>query len=1145
MCAGKERGRRGFALVATISVMVLLVMIALAMLSLSAIELRSRGSQEAEMTARANARLALMLAIGQLQSELGPDRRISARADILAQDASTLKNAHFTGVWDSRQDLTDTGNLTLPADYDKDQSFRAWLVSGAWELGKNDAATVDLTSSGVRLLGEGTCPDPSDWVYAPDVKTEGGAMAWWTSGNAVKCRVNAGHREDVTKPGALLTRAHAMDGATQGQNQVDDTLPTSREEWDKSITLPTLGLTSTGSGSGTAADDKFHDIATTGESLLVDASRGGLRKCLNLAMESSATPPEYTLENYIPWEYLRHYCRLYRLSDGTGAPIVRLDSSGRPMVKSGSDHENVHADANPAATDKRLRLSPVVVKCMMLISYSTQKYSGSSAALDKYGLHFSLYPVVVLWNPYNVALEIDSLTVATEKLPLNFDVRINGASVYNFDWRAKSTTSWWSTSQSRGNVSENLKEHATIPAGGNMVLYYNSGGKASQTGEHYLGQFAYKNFDYGPNLPGATYRNLRANGRSLYQNGVQSQEIIGQKSDKVQVVIDCDTYGDSSSNYKRQYAWDIHAQSYYLSTSQNWGIWNNEFNSKQFSAFVIEKTSPNVKLVSAAEAPSYTFGALEDNPTAFALFEYHVKSADGEQFPQKHWVQSLPAHQFNSITRSDWSGGDLVTPWYAQSVAFDVRTINSVNEAWQLLNVSPVDQNSAFIGPSYTAAEGQERVTSQSIPLAPLHSLGQLQHLPVYDNSSFDERPLEVGQNHAIGNSFANPGVPAQAVTHAGWDHWWKMFGYSAGQGFGSLSKRSHEVRDYSYLANAHLFDGWYFSSIAHQDSALSKSEGSDLSLRQVAEDFLVNGKSLPNPRYALASGVSGQDVMTSLFPGNQPASDAYRKLAADLVVQGGFNVNSTSVQAWELLLSGLYQRPTVVADPNGNGRATTTSATTGRYVVSRFPMANAGAYDGGGNEPEAWSGYRELSDDDIHKLAQSIVKQVRRYGPFRSLSEFVNRRLEYGSELSLRGPLAEALESDDTSINKDLQDWGEITKNTIKDCQYPYMDAALGPLLQGAPGYVTQADLLQGLAPVMTVRSDSFTVRAYGEARDNAGKVLARAWCEATVQRATDYLDPADAAWTELGNLQSQVNKNFGRRLHITGFRWLSKDSV
>ena len=45
-----------------------------------------------------------------------------------------------------------------------------------------------------------------------------------------------------------------------------------------------------------------------------------------------------------------------------------------------------------------------------------------------------------------------------------------------------------------------------------------------------------------------------------------------------------------------------------------------------------------------------------------------------------------------------------------------------------------------------------------------------------------------------------------------------------------------------------------------------------------------------------------------------------------------------------------------------------------------------------------------------------------------------------------------------------------------------------------GAPTYLTQADVLQVLGPVLTARSDTFVIRAYGDAVDAAGKIQARA---------------------------------------------------
>lgn len=61
--------------------------------------------------------------------------------------------------------------------------------------------------------------------------------------------------------------------------------------------------------------------------------------------------------------------------------------------------------------------------------------------------------------------------------------------------------------------------------------------------------------------------------------------------------------------------------------------------------------------------------------------------------------------------------------------------------------------------------------------------------------------------------------------------------------------------------------------------------------------------------------------------------------------------------------------------------------------------------------------------------------------------------------------------------------------------------------------------------------------MRGYGEAKDAAGKVIARSWCEAVVQRMPEFVDPTDAADTSITAI-SPVNKTFGRRFEIISFR-------
>ena len=101
---GKDH-TRGFALIATISVMVLLVMVALSMLSLSTVELRQSRNADAQLEAQANARLALMIALGELQKNMGPDQRVSVEAAMFDTSVTShdkidgVKNPHWVAVY--------------------------------------------------------------------------------------------------------------------------------------------------------------------------------------------------------------------------------------------------------------------------------------------------------------------------------------------------------------------------------------------------------------------------------------------------------------------------------------------------------------------------------------------------------------------------------------------------------------------------------------------------------------------------------------------------------------------------------------------------------------------------------------------------------------------------------------------------------------------------------------------------------------------------------------------------------------------------------------------------------------------------------------------------------------------------------------
>jgi hypothetical protein len=95
---------------------------------------------------------------------------------------------------------------------------------------------------------------------------------------------------------------------------------------------------------------------------------------------------------------------------------------------------------------------------------------------------------------------------------------------------------------------------------------------------------------------------------------------------------------------------------------------------------------------------------------------------------------------------------------------------------------------------------------------------------------------------------------------------------------------------------------------------------------------------------------------------------------------------------------------------------------------------------------------------------------------------------------------------------------------------------------------YLTQADVMTALGPVLFARSDTFIVRAYGEtlnpalAVTDANVVEGRAWCEAVVQRFPAPQDAADQANDARYKNPTGV---FGRQFKIISFRWLNESDL
>ena len=124
--------------------------------------------------------------------------------------------------------------------------------------------------------------------------------------------------------------------------------------------------------------------------------------------------------------------------------------------------------------------------------------------------------------------------------------------------------------------------------------------------------------------------------------------------------------------------------------------------------------------------------------------------------------------------------------------------------------------------------------------------------------------------------------------------------------------------------------------------------------------------------------------------------------------------------------------------------------------------------------------------------------------------SDFVNRELKNGSSGSA-GVIQAAI--DRAGLNQGMSTpISAISKGSLEDAgngKFPepenilLADGRPGSASMSAPTYLMQADVLQAIGSFISVRSDTFRIRSYGQSLDPiSGQVVAKVWYEAIVQR-------------------------------------------
>lgn len=1215
----KTLKRRGFALIVTLSLMILLTVVAVGLLSLSSISLRAASQSSAATVARNNARLAMMLALGELQTSMGPDRSVSAPASAVF---STAKRPRLMGAWTSTDSAdywhwgpTPSGSPNYSSKKDR---FSRWLISTPKP---SDATTFSFASTAdptgvdaVTLVGSSTAlPDSqnlSTTVIGGKVKVTGSGSqiskyGWAVFDESMKASIDLG--EPTTRqPTGVEVASRSVPNRFRA-DPLDSKLSSLKDPVNL-ISLETASIPD-GSGNNPEFRKRFHDFTTGSVGLLTNTADGGLKTDLTALFEP-ATLPSGAFTSVTPypaafnvasgaprWSYLREHYRKYKnvVSASGGELSYSLLTSLAKDLKINSTPGGINPGDPPGLSPSpdTERLLPVIAKFQLVFSLVTHRhtfpgrtpYWDGKLGVNGYGVPHLVYdPVITLYNPYDVSLNLAKSRIRIWDPPVGFRLtKIDKTAGTSAPFRDPSGTGvipgsggFTSLAQMQidkqsdptarkcftlqltdGNSETSTNTLKLKPGevkvfsarvqktwdwawettnGPNVFFDYNAGLNFGNIDRRSTGGVG----DYGVEaVPGWSFRaglqidhlaqsNPRY-GPSKYalESGNNDGFVTMRSNDEITLEIKPMV---ASATASKQFEVDVLAGSVTGNSSfdaTNSGVKGDTLRSY---SFFFTGTDPSADMSEDPNNPiiksvNYTIGELmqensdrgKGGKKAIAMLEMSARTTKERLTDSKPWLYNNPVVE----------GADQNTDVIGLShQAYDLRLFPLTSLDGFPGGIAVDSQtNRGYFGANGGLPEGSSFVPMLHVPATPTASLGDL--IPT-NLASGSQLPRVV---HPFGNSRAHPLIPSDKVA----------------TGTGTV------MMDHSYLLNDGLWDSYYFSTVANYDGGGSKLLPVTRTIDGVLKGVLKGSEPALNTRLVAATQ-GNPDVLADkvLLLTDLERS---RQLAKYVGVKGPFNVNSTSLDAWCAVLFSLRDREVNGVQVRVTGTPPTVTTTLSNTAYSNSgstPFVRTGkplAGSGGASPGMLWAGFKTLTDNEITGLAKQIIVEIKKRGvsdtapPF-SLAEFVNRRP--GSSVhGTAGLLQTAIDNsniNDAAITRDSKPVSAASISAKRKIGVQTTSVMDGNSAEGAPSMLTQGDLMTALAPVATVRGDTFKIRSYGEALTPDGKtIVARAWCETVVQRVPDFVDPKETPETTLVSLNSVANKKFGRRFNIVSFRWLN----
>lgn len=1081
-----------------LAALVLLVIVFLS--ELASLATRETSNEFQQLRSELQARLALSVALGTLQSELGSDQRVTASADLVFP---ATEHHELVGVWEAAANPWVADPDRPAPDYraQKETSFRRWLTS---DPQAEDPTLPDrgVSTDGVLLFDHPL--DPKLQIRAQPIDVPGGKIAWAVVDEGMKARVNLG--EDVD---ARLSWETAAVPAGPGL-EISQFLSQPVDGWAERLNrLKYVSQVPLDGEFGYVGDPDLLSphFTTLSRGVLSDVAQGGLKRDLSLAFEMSDASFDASrwgerLNPFRNGPAPAGEVPIYRPVNEARPPIITVDYDGRanetrefptggvPTFDHLRSHYRLYRETGPER-------APVGARIMSSCWWDSSQPSrgGVTPVLNRVLLFFSpwvdpndpsvlrivLTPLVVLWNPYDVPLRAPAFFAHPRlDFPVGFTIDLyrNGSLAYRFG-----------RSYMGGHLGRGLP---TSPGSGRSLEPYflmqmTRSGTNSFRDPIVIGPGEVRLFGPAAATPVSYFRTASQRARTLRMKPVDdptelhfeggfavrlNQGVSARAADNWTFPIQAEDELRISANFAKD-------RFHYMMTLENEGRLVASADVEILSEVMVYRAVGLDSNEQFVNAPPFLASEL-DRPRPVAVLETFNRTANEPGSLSNILFTVNPRQRYINAMLS---GAQFTSGPHYQT---DFREVSDFLGSG--LQITP-DGQRTFYGPTNESLQGRDRLAVFAVPNGPILSLGQFQHADLADTAFAPANPF--------GNSWASPYVDSRETARI-------MNQTTTSSGESIVNGLA--LYDHAFLLNHGLWDGYFFSSFG---------DGTDVppvvQIRSWLQD--PTGSPLPNPRIRPYPGSRSDEAVVTLLTG----PDRPLWVAAHAMVEGAFNINSTDVESWLAVLTGLRGRGFDAREVDGRPYRFEASGTPFFRKVDPVGVAN-----------DAWTGFRELDDEQMRELASAIVREIRERGPFLSLGEFVNRRLGR-DDLSRKGALQDAIDTAGVNDGTRIERFETTAYPEPANLPEPFTGV-------GIPGWLTQADLLTALGSFVSARSDTFIVRAGGEVVTAGGDAEIIVY-EATVQRVPGFVDPTEDELTPASSL-GPINRALGRRLVVTNLR-------